>query len=78
MGIGVVPNNVTKANEAITLFPLGIGENGLERLKVCVDVAENREAHLSHEYWAEIGERLGLTSFCLQQMVAHLLELKAF
>jgi hypothetical protein len=63
LGVRVVTNNVTKANEAVTLFSLGIGENGLERLKVCVDVAENREAHLSNEYWSENGERLGLITF---------------
>ena len=61
--VRVVTNNVTKADEAITFFSLGIGENGLERLKVCVDVAENREAHLSDEYWSENGERLELIMF---------------
>ena len=63
LGVRVITNNVAKANEAVTLFSLGIGENGLERLKVCVDVAENREAHLSTEYWSENGERLGLIAF---------------
>ena len=63
LGIRVVTNDVAKADEAITLLSLGIGENGLERLKVCVDVAENREALLSNEYWSENGERLGLITF---------------
>jgi hypothetical protein len=58
--ICVVTNNVAKADEAVTFFSLGIGENGLERLKVCVDVAENRETHRSNKYWSENGERLGL------------------
>ena len=65
--ICVVTHNVPQANEAVTLFSLGIGENGLERLKVCVDVAENREAHLSHEYWSENGERLGLILFSVHK-----------
>jgi hypothetical protein len=28
-----------------------------------VDVAENREAHLSYEYWSENRERLGFIAF---------------
>ena len=63
LGVCVVTNNVAKADEAITFFSLGIGENGLERLKVCVDVAENREAHRSNKYRSENGERLGLIAF---------------
>jgi hypothetical protein len=63
LGICVVTNNVAKADEAVTFLSLGIGENGLERLNVCVDVAENREAHRSNKYWSENGERLGLIAF---------------
>ena len=67
--IRVVAYNVAKADEAVTLFPFGIGENGLERLQVCVDVAENREAHLSYEYWSENRERLGFIAFGVHKCI---------
>jgi hypothetical protein len=64
LGVRVVAYNVAKADEAVTSFSLGIGEDGLECLQVCVNVAENRETHLSHEYRSENAERLEFPNRC--------------
>ena len=44
-GIGIVTDNVTKADEMGAMMLASIHEHGLERFQIAVDVAENRKSH---------------------------------
>ena len=45
MGVGVITNDITQANEPGAALFLCVQENGLSRLEIGVKVAENRKTH---------------------------------